>query len=143
MGEEKKRDPSTGSSTGPVYQVQVRVRDGWPGFALGEMVIDQNWQDLRLAPSIWPVGVPARRSDMDNVEYGVSFHIAEAQRWIFICLVHANRGFDFIETRIVERRITRTWKCEDIGEVTAFPAWQEPHNIWGKPTVTLAGADHG
>lgn len=130
MSDTEKPKPNTGSSIGSVYQVQVRTRDNWPGFVLGEMVIDQKWQTLRLAPSVWPVGVPTPRYAMDNIDYGVPFHVAEAQRWILISLAEASRGTSPIETRIVEFRVSRTWTCEEIGEVKTIPQWQEDHNIW-------------
>jgi hypothetical protein len=135
MNDDTKPGPSTGSTSGPVYQVQARVKENWPAFNVGEMIVDQQWQTIRLEPSVWPAGVPTPRYAMRELEHGVPFNVAEAQRWVFICLVEVTRPASPIETRIVEFKLTRTWTCEEIGAVKSVPHWQAEHQIWNNETL--------
>lgn len=125
--------PSLGSGSGSarVFQVQVRVRDEFPACMIGGMAVDQVWRDLHLQPAQMPVGVPTRSWDLENISWGVPFAQAEAHRWIVICMAESARPCSPIETRIVERRIERSWSAHEVGVITKPPHWiDEEHNLW-------------
>lgn len=130
--ETKDKDSSLGRGTGSarVFQVQIRVKDNWPSFLLGKMMVDQVWRDVHLQPAQMPVGVPCSPYDAENMDWGVPFPQAEAHRWIAICAVENCRPCSPIETRIIERRVERSWSAHEIGVVTKPPGWIDDHNIW-------------
>lgn len=114
-----KTDVGHGNSSEPAYSVEARINSYQPDM-IGKQIFDNRWRKANFELST--IGVPAGPSFSRANDHRLLGHsAAQALRWWLHAVADAEHKGYCLETRLVEHRLTSSYKVEATGTLSHYP----------------------